>query len=554
VSLEVEDTNGATYAQIGRRHVVGVVADDESHELSYSGASFDAQSEYPDSGPEYLFDNDAATNYLAAIGTTTGWVECDFGDYCGVTQYQVQAPPDYLTAAPNSWTFQAWNGASFDNVDTVSGETGWAAGEIRTFTLDEPAVATKFRLNVTANDGHAQYLYFAELDLMVHNLGIDIVKNFEVVNQRLTRTGQEFTVRVYEDIDIDDYPDGTWVCYWENEVIGGVAGSLSTAGYNDCEHMKFSGWILEEPTRIEATEAGTRSYVELICGDIGAWLDRMPMKPFLVEREDSSTPAYIRQMTGANIDRFIWLLLRHFSTATEIADFVWSNTLDRWAFSALNCDAGTLWQVINDRAQAMEWFLACDKNGRLVLRIEDQLLNSAQRSSTVLLAIDEDDWTNLSYTHTRRPRYHWLWSSAVQVTTDDADAVGTISTYFCVAPGEAPGQGASEQTHGEQLVMNTTELARREGHRYALRLNAPQGYFQVDLVHAADAGLDPAAAGWVTLDISADNAAQRGLSFTNERFKIIEVNIRHNHQARTKDVSLVLEREVVGKPAVTYTP
>ena len=425
------------------------------------------------------------------------------------------------------------------------------------YLLDTPVTADQFQLSFT--DSNETYLALASVHFYEEHY--PPVRDFEVIQHQMAQGGQQIAFRVYEDIPTSWYPEGTLALYWEREVINGAVGSLSAAGPNDREHMKFIGWLDGEPARLESTDQDTRSYVDLQCVDIGGRLRQMPMFPVVVERENSSTPSRISQVDGANMDRaFLYLFLRWFSTAAEVTDIFLSDTWDYWGFSVLSSGSGTLWDVANDRADAFAYILTCDKHGRLHVNRNPLLASASNRTSTVIVALDSNDFTNLDYTRTRTPRYHWQWSSAVNQnwytgnTIPDADSGGlAIATFFAVAPGSTPGQGAGAMERGEQLVQNQSDLNTRAGNRYALN-NAEQSFVRIEFAHAADVGLDPAKMEWVTLALTSAEAAQRGLIFATERFLPHEVTINHDHAAMTKSVTAVIEREITGKPAVEYAP
>jgi hypothetical protein len=146
-----------------------------------------------------------------------------------------------------------------------------------------------------------------------------------------------------------------------------------------------------------------------------------------------------------------------------------------------------------------------------------------------------------------------LWSSAVVASTNYASVSGlAIQTVHSVAPGKAPALGSGELNQSEQLVADQDELNAREGHRYA-RHNAEETYFNFDLVHAGDVGIEPASMTWVRATIGADQAAERGLTFTDEKFLPFEVIINHMEEG-TKEVNVLAERYLVGTPASTHIP
>lgn len=378
----------------------------------------------------------------------------------------------------------------------------------------------------------------------------DVVRAFEISDHTVTQAGQSMTFRVHEALDLDDYPPTTMVIYWEEENIGGTAGSLAAAGPTGREHVKFIGYLDVESTRLTAGEYDVEKGVDLQCVDIGGRLRQMPA--FQVVAERATSVSYIYEMEHANIDRLIYLLVRWFSTAAEVADFYWSGTLDQWPFLIISAEAGNLYDSIDDRAQAIAHRFTCDKHGRLRVLPDPQLQATAKRTSTVIEDIDETDWSEINYTYRRGSRYHWQWSSAIQTYQHAGETL--VAPLFVVGPGPVPGQGAASIEQGEQLVDSILDLTVREGHRYALRTQAHFGYFDVKLAHGADTGIDPARMVWVRMTISAATAAQRGYTFTDARFLPIEARIAYDHEAMTKTVTLTLEKEVIGQALSQYTP
>jgi len=383
-----------------------------------------------------------------------------------------------------------------------------------------------------------------------------VIDDFEVTSQELTSGGQTIGFRVFEAIPEATYPDGTLVMYWEEENYNSILGSQADAGPDDRQHMKFIGWVNEEPARVTANKFSTNQTTELRCVDVGGRLRLLPGFSTVAVRYTETAPDNCFKMDYANMDHLIYVLLRWFSTATEVADYTPSNTYETFNFFEIQTDGGNLFDVVDGRAQAMAHRLTCNKVGQLKVLPDPQLQDSGDRTAEVQATLTTDDYRGIDYTQTRPSRFHWLWGSGLSVSWLGFDQYASTfySTFFCVAPGEAPGQGLGSRDQGEQLVSGQTELNTREGHRYALRLNAPQGYFTVQLVHSGDAGIDPAEMEWVSLTLDADYAAQRGLTFSAERFLPYRVSIRHLHDRQTKVVTLELEREREGRAAITYTP
>jgi hypothetical protein len=67
----------------------------------------------------------------------TGWIQYEFQDPTKIVEYAVRAATVYdVTANPKDWALQhSDNGADWTPIHTVAGQTGWASGQTRTFTL-----------------------------------------------------------------------------------------------------------------------------------------------------------------------------------------------------------------------------------------------------------------------------------------------------------------------------------------------------------------------------------------------------------------------------------
>ena len=123
-----------------------------------------------DFAPFKAFNGLVGTNSYWLPSGSTGWLQLDVGSAKAymLTSYSVQVNtiPE-PNRAPKDWTMQGRNdGATWDVLDTVSGQTGWNSGETRTFGCDvQTSYYRYFRINITANngDGLAQvgelYLY-----------------------------------------------------------------------------------------------------------------------------------------------------------------------------------------------------------------------------------------------------------------------------------------------------------------------------------------------------------------------------------------------------------
>lgn len=559
VTLTVTDSNGKT--ALARVLVVGIGASVTYSESDYSGGTAVSSSNNLTLG---------VTADAAFDGSNSYWMSNneDVGAWIGMTWASPQtfAKAGWIAAGgdantPKSCVLEAdtTNDGVYDTtVATWTDEPNDATEKTATFT---PLAAYRWRLRFTAVfydgsalEGRGDDVYLSELNLyeVASSGSASEVTHFEVVRRVLRQEGQELTLRVYEDIPADEIPYGTLVMLWEDEYYGAAGEAGNLYGPSGREHMRFVGWLGDEPARIEAGENGTRAYVELQCLDVAGRLAMLPVFPMGLMR--TASPSNFDEMAYLNPDRYTWFILHWHSTALELADFVWSGTLEDYAIPLLSTQGDSLYSQADFMAQAIAHRLTCDSRGRLAMRPDPQLQALASRTAVILQSIGDDDWMGIQYTETRSSRYHWLWNAAIVASTSQAADVSAVQGVYCRAPGSVPGQGLQMVRRSEQVVVDQDELNTREGMRYAVRLNPDQSFFEVLIAHGNDGGIEPALMQWVPLTVSPAYAAQRGLSFTAARFLPYEVVIDYHPQAQAKTTRLRLEREASGPKATTYVP
>ncbi len=557
VRLTVSDSNGKSAS--AWVPVVGVGSyTPTASEVTYTGTAIASSDHFFSFLPGEAFDDDPYTHWMALNEDVGAWVGFVFDSPQTISKAGWYADQTFDANTPKSAVLEA--DTTGDGIyDTVAYTwTDMPNDDTEHVGYFSPITAARWRLRITAvyydgsaPEGRDNQTFLTELNLYTGEpVGASEVEAFEIVSRTLRTAGQSITFRVYSDIDAADYPYGTLVLYWEDEYYGSAQESLY--GPTGREHMRFVGWIDNEPTRIDASDTGTRAYVELQCVDVAGRLAQLPVFPMGLMR--TASPSNFDEMADLNPDRYAWFILHWHSTALELADFNWSGTLDDNAIPLLATQGDSLYSQADYMAQAIAHRLTCDSRGRLAMLPDPQLQAVASRTSTVMQALTANDWMNIQYTEQRPSRYHWLWGGAIVASTSDAADVSEVESVFCRAPGSTPGQGLGMVRRSEQVVADQAALNVREGMRYAVRLNPDQSFFDVPIAHGNDGGIEPAYMQWVTLTLSAAQAAQRGLNFTAARFLPFEVTIEYNHATRTKTARLRLEREASGPPAVTYVP
>lgn len=102
-------------------------------------------------------------------GSTTGWVQYDFGEGYGERLYRYVVTSrnnSDTTSAPKSWTLQASNdGSTWTLIDTQTNQINWAQAESRMFDVTVSKVYRYYKMNITANNGNISYVSLGELEL-----------------------------------------------------------------------------------------------------------------------------------------------------------------------------------------------------------------------------------------------------------------------------------------------------------------------------------------------------------------------------------------------------
>ena len=104
------------------------------------------------------------SNWVSAVTSFPHWLAYEFPAAHVVTQYTVTVRND-AAAYPTAWTFEGYNGATWDTLDTRSGVTSWSAGEKKTYAINNTVAYTKYRLNFSAGQ-YATHVAIGEVEVM----------------------------------------------------------------------------------------------------------------------------------------------------------------------------------------------------------------------------------------------------------------------------------------------------------------------------------------------------------------------------------------------------
>lgn len=519
-----------------------------------------------------------------------------------------QSAPDdfasFATAPAASIASRAWDFA--DGTPSSSSSTTPGA-------VSFPAGYRYAALTVTDTNGEEHTAYSLIVGCEASGANAPIT-NFQIMAHRHGIEGQTVQVKVFDELDSADYPPGTRLLIFARERFGrftrrtgtrnnnAVITSIDTtdlyeempvtgdgvpyattiasidsssqitltqsvngagdvtlafrtkqarlAGPTGRSQMVFSGWLTDEDNDLSWSERGLQRGLTFTAVDAAGRLAQLPGFPLDMRRK--SAPTKWGEMREANIPRYLHYLLHWHSNVMSLCDFQWTG--EDYTFSWLTSDGATLYDQANQRAEAMAARLGCDAFGRLMIAFDPMLQDEDDRNDVEIVDITNSDWKSLKWKFTQPPRNYWLKGAALLTSTADSDADNPYRVS-ARAPGFAPGQGPSAADQNYQLVRTTDEEWKREGHRYAAKLNAKNGAWGISLVHGAYCGIDPIRREWVRLRIADSNKSLRGRSFPDGlRFLPIEVNYSYDHANGIVYQELSAEEEVVGVPAVDDPP
>lgn len=432
------------------------------------------------------------------------------------------------------------------NWDVDDGTITVGTSASSTITATFPAGFRWVSLTVTDSNGNA---HTSRCPVLAVNAAADpTIKAFDA-EARITHRGQEFTFNIKESIPRATYPDGTLVLFWE-----GAAASAS-----DRSHMKLIGWEQANDNDSRAVRVGNVTGTTIHAVDVAGRMAALPGFPQSLER--NATPDKWSEMENPSIRKYIHYLIQWHSTAVSLADVFLPTYLETdYPFVLFDSEGESLYDQVENEAKRIVpiHHFTCNLQGQLSVIVDPIIQSVPLRTSTVQAAFTEEYMESIRFAYTRPPKVHWLRGHAIIASEDYTvvDLVNQIQTVHCIAPGEAPGQGAGELETPEGITVSQTTLNTAKGNEYA-RLNSRYG--KISVTPASDVpyiDVDPADMTWVTLTLTSTGAAQRGLTFSTVR--CLPVEIQRRWEARrtgvTRHSEFTLEVETSGQAAVTSIP
>lgn len=127
-----------------------------------------AESEFGEGYAAYkAFDHLNSEQSWITNGTVQGWLAYQFPLPTLVRSYKITPRYDEstLASAPKTWTFEGFNGTEWRVLSTETDITGWHLSEAKTFTVKNPGMFSKYRINISNNNGH-WWTSIGELEMM----------------------------------------------------------------------------------------------------------------------------------------------------------------------------------------------------------------------------------------------------------------------------------------------------------------------------------------------------------------------------------------------------
>jgi hypothetical protein len=389
----------------------------------------------------------------------------------------------------------------------------------------------------------------------------DSFEAFQITERVLRYSGQRISFKLLSDLSRDTFLDGTLFMLWDEALDG-------SGRYQ----MEFIGWHQTDPTEISAQREGVLRDTTLTCLDVAGKLDTLPGLPQILNTDAVREELYdLDEMTwefmpNPNWNKWLHYLLHWHSTALSLADWKWAPEGDTYPFIVREAQGATLYSMVDAQCQNLvpDHYLTCNSMGQMRVLPDPTIVPEDDRTTYNQVDIDESIWKDIRFTYKRFKELYWLWSSAVGTQSEPVYLPSTglggkpkldFTTYFCVAPGEAPGQGAQQRTVGNKLARSQAELNECEGNRYG-KINARHDHLRVTFATGYDYSIEPADMAWVTLKIPAQYAPQRGMRFTEARGLVHELSYRYSYSAGgvAVEVEMEWEREVFPSEAVTVIP
>lgn len=460
----------------------------EDYDLAYTGTGPNVQQ-----WPAVNLGKHVSTYIGSASSTSLTFANTPI--YFGTSAPSAGAP--YYWVQPGSWTVTAGGGSATTN---------------STMTATVPA--GQYWLQCDANDALGTR-YPAYRRVWVHN---DSNPPIPVVRASITKDFTGTRARLLlPDYAVASITAGVMVNYFEMVTFNGSATSVPSASTN------VTGWI----TRIDYTiERGVR-YAEVEIGGPAELLNRLGGYTNYLSRAYPGTPSTLQELYYRNctVDYFIWytILMRAPNLALLFDHHFFSTSETSYRFPYAKFGSGSLLRQLQELASIISCNYGFDSTGAGWVARHPSLalaFSPATRSTTRRETLSPDKYTKVSgFSRNLRPSCRKVRLEMFYY--DGASVAG----YVTESPGNAPGQGASEERIDGQVVSYLQEGEEIAGHTYAQR-NRPINDLTFEIGGNRDvyepARMDTVAYSWTAAQ-SPENAARSAAGTVSRVSKEVSV-------------------------------
>lgn len=120
------------------------------------------------------FDDIVATYWRTLAPATTGWLKYIFCAPENIKHYRINRWQWSATAILKDWTFEVWDGGAWQTLHTVT-DAVFPQDTWIDFYCENPYTKTNYRLNISANNGHANGLVVPEMEMYAGDEGSSVV-------------------------------------------------------------------------------------------------------------------------------------------------------------------------------------------------------------------------------------------------------------------------------------------------------------------------------------------------------------------------------------------
>lgn len=129
-----------------------------------TGGTPSASTEEPANPASNAFDGSSGTRWQTLTPNPTGWLKYVLTSTAVIRRFAVHPGGSASPQLPKDFTFERWNGATWDVLKTVTNYT-WTLSAFNDFWVDNDTTATDYRIDVTLNHGSGTHVAINEVEM-----------------------------------------------------------------------------------------------------------------------------------------------------------------------------------------------------------------------------------------------------------------------------------------------------------------------------------------------------------------------------------------------------